>query len=930
MPADIYEQDFLMAINVLRKHKMNESNLRNNLPIKYSKEFSIRATSNRETVKYQDAMVSAKYLIQMHARVEEYHILGRNKFNDYLFTMDSLKNRYIDRRDTLIRTGNLTLTVLSVKTEYSEAKYKTSDSKLKFYDSLTIVMSPIIIYNFTTLNLMVTSCRKKKIEIPHGQKIEINEFPPDKLVKDLTLEFAEDIVHHEYHFLDPSFRVDPWSKQTIRPLLIDRMQSLNLRIIKETYNTCVVEIYPDWVITNKTELEFQLEYLTNEFPIDRRSSSFLAIEDERSKNQASMKIKLYDSDNPNESPHKFTAEIDLLDIFTLLKVQKDPRVRDVKDRVEAVNQGLCGRSRGIVEPCCPEKMREADPYRCIEFVLSIHQSPLHEETKELVLNYKYEVINSMNLELELYQAFGKHDLDQLNQQEILLFGLKPGEVSYLFSYGFLPKIYFAVIHLEGKRFVSNRFNCEAATGGSLSLRLKPENGAGEVEYIRVDINNSDYTHELVFKYIDEREVKHPFYIQNRTQYAVKITENEESFKVSPKDRSPFLWSDLIDNAHEIGVEIEGVSKLYSLRQKSEFEPIILRGDNLKRELRTTDKRMLFKRERCKVKWQGMSGEFLVIYDMFSRKLHVKGEDRAASFEVENVENIVKDEEGKIELIFKNKFSNLEFFPSEATQHEWYDIISRDIDNDITDKIFLTIESLDSSMIFFLHTVDISTDSNLKTSRSEYVIENLYISLINNNSQKAEEILLINMEDIEYTEEEKMSKIVESELHANFNIRKSEQCFTIKKMKVNNQLLDAVNPVILSQIKKSKYPFLEFKKQKQNLTEESKAEDEAQIDHYKTNVFFLDEAELMVEASLLPKLLNLKKYVDQINHNYRIEDHNHIKLSADKTKQHKRKQIYINFLEIKPIKMTLSVNFESTEAYHSSKLMNILTMIPAGV
>lgn len=36
-------------------------------------------------------------------------------------------------------------------------------------------------------------------------------------------------------------------------------------------------------------------------------------------------------------------------------------------------------------------------------------------------------------------------------------------------------------------------------------------------------------------------------------------------------------------------------------------------------------------------------------------------------------------------------------------------------------------------------------------------------------------------------------------------------------------MDAVNPVILSQIKKSKYPFFELKKQKQNLIQDLKQE-----------------------------------------------------------------------------------------------------------
>lgn len=76
------------------------------------------------------------------------------------------------------------------------------------------------------------------------------------------------------------------------------MQSLNLRIIKETYNSCVVEIYADWLITNKTELEFQLEYLNKEFPIDRNSSNFLAIHHNRHRNHKAMRIKLYDNANP--------------------------------------------------------------------------------------------------------------------------------------------------------------------------------------------------------------------------------------------------------------------------------------------------------------------------------------------------------------------------------------------------------------------------------------------------------------------------------------------------------------------------------------------------------------------------------------------------------------------------------------------------------
>jgi hypothetical protein len=107
----------------------------------------------------------------------------------------------------------------------------------------------------------------------------------------------------------------------------------------------------------------------------------------------------------------------------------------------------------------------------------------------------------------------------------------------------------------------------------------------------------------------------------------------------------------------------------------------------------------------------------------------------------------------------------------------------------------------------------------------------------------------------------------------------------------------------------------------------------QIDHYKSIVFFLDEAELMVEASLFPKLMDLKKYIDQIQDNYRLEQPSKVKLSSVEHEgklSEQRKQFYINLLEIKPIKMTVSVNFESETAYYSSTLMNFLTMIPTGV
>ena len=49
--------------------------------------------------------------------------------------------------------------------------------------------------------------------------------------------------------------------------------------------------------------------------------------------------------------------------------------------------------------------------------------------------------------------------------------------------------------------------------------------------------------------------------------------------------------------------------------------------------------MLFKKETCKVKWSGISGQFLVIYDIFAKKMHIKGEEKTASFDIINIDKI---------------------------------------------------------------------------------------------------------------------------------------------------------------------------------------------------------------------------------------------------------------------------------------------------
>lgn len=84
--------------------------------------FNIRDTSMRDPVKFEaETMMSVRYLLQMHAVIEEYHTLGKNKLNDYLFALNNLQPRLIDKRDILVRSGKNIFTLLSIKTECDES-----------------------------------------------------------------------------------------------------------------------------------------------------------------------------------------------------------------------------------------------------------------------------------------------------------------------------------------------------------------------------------------------------------------------------------------------------------------------------------------------------------------------------------------------------------------------------------------------------------------------------------------------------------------------------------------------------------------------------------------------------------------------------------------------------------------------------------------
>jgi len=51
-------------------------------------------------------------------------------------------------------------------------------------------------------------------------------------------------------------------------------------------------------------------------------------------------------------------------------------------------------------------------------------------------------------------------------------------------------------------------------------------------------------------------------------------------------------------------------------------------------------------------------------------------------------------------------------------------------------------------------------------------------------------------------------------------------------------------------------------------------------------------------------------VDDINKNYRMQDAGYENNLESRERKKENKQMYINYMEMMPIKMTISVNFES--------------------
>lgn len=127
------------------------------------------------------------------------------------------------------------------------------------------------------------------------------------------------------------------------------------------------------------------------------------------------------------------------------------------------------------------------------------------------------------------------------------------------------------------------------------------------------------------------------------------------------------------------------------------------------------------------------------------------------------------------------------------------------------------------------------------------------------------------------------------------------------------------------------------------------QEEEKIAHYKEITFFMDEAEVMVEAALFLKMFGLKKNYDHVTNQYAVgakmsEKDQELLLSnqgylrqvqlvniEEGSEEKNNPQVYINYLEIKPIKMTVSVYLQhNSEENVKMNIISIVRYIPFGI
>ena len=129
----------------------------------------------------------------------------------------------------------------------------------------------------------------------------------------------------------------------------------------------------------------------------------------------------------------------------------------------------------------------------------------------------------------------------------------------------------------------------------------------------------------------------PIYMDNLTDYSIKITESEDEFILKPHQRIPLAWSKLIldsEKGYKLEVKIdEAEPKTFWFNKKSTFDPIKIMGNNQNKKKRQEN---FYMKENCYVEYEymGISGICLLILDLFDNKLRIHNNDDSINMELE--------------------------------------------------------------------------------------------------------------------------------------------------------------------------------------------------------------------------------------------------------------------------------------------------------
>lgn len=226
---------------------------------------------------------------------------------------------------------------------------------------------------------------------------------------------------------------------------------------------------------------------------------------------------------------------------------------------------------------------------------------------------------------------------------------------------------------------------------------------------------------------------------------------------------------------------------------------------------------------------------------------------------------------------------------------------------------------------------------------EVFLKNLSIAMI---SGSPAEVILLDLKNIRYDR----TRDIKRSLSDNILSVTYDDVVIVGKAKISNQTEDTSNPVVAAQNRRGDFPCFELKASKRFTVEDGKKlpEDPSQIEvddslstisHYTTLTFFLDEMEIIMDSQLVMIILDMKRDIER---NLKVYDARRdepiavdiLDINAVRYElivNESSKEVYINYLNIEPIKITMSVSWsEDIESEVKGYGLGFLGRLPFGI